>query len=1240
MAEKRKIGSIFVDMILGQAQFDKDVQNFQKKMKSFGKDLTQVGKSLSLAFTAPLTAMGALAIKASASFETAFAGVAKTVNASAPQLDRLRSGLMDLAETLPVPIEQLAKFEQIGGQLNIAPDKLEKFAAVVAKVGMSFDDIAPEDAATRLAQIANATQTPIDELDRLASAVATVADTTAASEGPIIDMAQRLQAIALPANMSAAEIVGIAGGLADLGIEAELGGGAMQRLIVDMLKAAETGDGLKEWAAVTGVSMQDFSKAMKEDASGAVATFVERLGWIKDQGGSVVDVLDKMGIKETRMVQVLLSAAGAGDRFRTALETSKKAYEDNTRLTSESARVMATWDSQIKLAKGSWNNLFILIGDDLKQTLAPLVTKIAELGKWFGDLDPKTRKAAEAFGLMLASIGPILIIGGTLLTVFASPFLLWTSAIAVGLGLAAAAWVKWGDQFLAGIDRIVAAWDLFVTTFERGWQRLPDVINTAKDVVIDYCKQMFEGIQMWLVTKFDSIVASVQEKIDKITGFFSDMYESVVGHSDVPDMVDGIGEEMEKLHSKMVVPASNATEAVKKLMAELAGSSEKSNKKLAAAIAKSVEAIGALAKTETPVRRLAKELEALLTSGKQGQELADALTKIRDGYKGSTEQLKVFDEALDQASDTVTEQQERMADLGKEIDKLAGIDAFPEISRQIKEAFGQRNQQTAEQFRDRLVEIRDTLVHTTEEAEAFSDALNKTPDDKPGFIQKMEDLLTGNWSQQVSDDFADTLGESVMGSVANGIKAALTGGDLRAAFKDFGADVGGTLGGAVFGPIGEVLGEVLGDKIAGDLSQIGQSSKDTIQGISTAIDTIFPGVGSAIGAGLNSVFGGSQDAQSVGRDQIEQWLEGQLGTGFDFGSMDVAAPGWADEWWSMAEDNSVTAFTAIGEGLTEMLGITEDIGPQIGFILSQNLGGNLDEARLLMNELGISAADLEDIIIKQGIAAGKSWHEIEVMLQGVTALSGEGLVAVGDLEGAFGRLIISGGKGADAVVNLRNLAIEAMEAGATSLADLEARLRASGKFTDAEITALMTSLGQRGITSLEQLGDASVRILGGVVADMLTQLGENFGESVDRVNELIDAIDSIPRDITTVHHFETEGDPGGGGGETHAARGAAFAFARGGIVKSKSVFSFARGAQMGVMGEAGPEAILPLTRSGGKLGVNATGFGGNVSQDLYITVNAPNAAPGMEHVIQQTMQQMVDHATAKTLRVIYESARR
>lgn len=66
------------------------------------------------------------------------------------------------------------------------------------------------------------------------------------------------------------------------------------------------------------------------------------------------------------------------------------------------------------------------------------------------------------------------------------------------------------------------------------------------------------------------------------------------------------------------------------------------------------------------------------------------------------------------------------------------------------------------------------------------------------------------------------------------------------------------------------------------------------------------------------------------------------------------------------------------------------------------------------------------------------------------------------------------------------------------------------------------------------------------------------------------------------------------------AAGTPIPFASGGIISSPTMFPLGRGA--GIAGERGAEAILPLARGpDGRLGVAATGTGGNISVTFNVT---------------------------------------
>jgi hypothetical protein len=80
--------------------------------------------------------------------------------------------------------------------------------------------------------------------------------------------------------------------------------------------------------------------------------------------------------------------------------------------------------------------------------------------------------------------------------------------------------------------------------------------------VVSWVQKTWHGVKTWLVDKFAEIVGAVQKKIAAVTGFFKDMWDAVVGHSYVPDMVDGIAAHFSRLDKEMVKPALDATAKV------------------------------------------------------------------------------------------------------------------------------------------------------------------------------------------------------------------------------------------------------------------------------------------------------------------------------------------------------------------------------------------------------------------------------------------------------------------------------------------------------------------------------------------------------------------------------------------------------------------------------------------------------------------------------------------------------
>ena len=131
----------------------------------------------------------------------------------------------------------------------------------------------------------------------------------------------------------------IAGALSSVGCRAEAGGSAFSRLMVEMQLAVETGEGsLEDFADVAGMAAEEFQQAFQEDAANAILAFIEGLSRAEERGESAIKILDDMEIKEIRLRDALLRAAGASDVFRESLEIGTKAWDENTALSTEAGK--------------------------------------------------------------------------------------------------------------------------------------------------------------------------------------------------------------------------------------------------------------------------------------------------------------------------------------------------------------------------------------------------------------------------------------------------------------------------------------------------------------------------------------------------------------------------------------------------------------------------------------------------------------------------------------------------------------------------------------------------------------------------------------------------------------------------------------------------------------------------------------------------------------------------------------
>ncbi|MBD9856134.1 phage tail tape measure protein [Enterococcus faecalis] len=464
------------------------MKSFGDKTASIGQSIEKVGGSMTKGITLPIAGAVGAVTTAAVKWESAFTGVKKTndemVDSNGKVIysyDDLEKGLRDLAKELPTSHEEIAKVAEAAGQLGIKTDKVVGFTKTMIDMGESTN-MSADTAATSLARFANITQMSQDKFSNLGSAIVDLGNNLATTESEITEMGLRLAGAGKQIGMTEGDIVGFAAALSSVGIEAEAGGSAFSRLMVQMQLATETGveafaplkqavaeqgvswesfvhavnwggkeltavskqmgiptselkkmykeaskasGSLEDFANVTGRTSEEFAQLFKSNPSQALIEFIQGLKDSEKHGISAIKVLDDMGITEVRLRDSLLRAANASDVFEGAVKRGNEAFNENTALAEEAGKRYGTTESQLKILRGQLNDVAITFGGPLVAALnsaisaaKPMIEALANMAEAFASADPKTQEFILKMAALAASAGPVLKVFGKMTRFF------------------------------------------------------------------------------------------------------------------------------------------------------------------------------------------------------------------------------------------------------------------------------------------------------------------------------------------------------------------------------------------------------------------------------------------------------------------------------------------------------------------------------------------------------------------------------------------------------------------------------------------------------------------------------------------------------------------------------------------------------------------------------------------------------------------------------------------------------
>lgn len=516
----RKIGSSLKKLGSPVKRLIKSFRKLGKVVKKAGDRMIAIGKAMIIKVAAPLMLLSFLAVRTSLSFETAFTGIRKTVDATEPQFEKLKIQLMALARELGIATEKIFALAEGAGQLNIERKNIAKFSEIMAKLGIAAPVLEMEAAAFQIAQFANVTQMSQKDFDRFAATLVYLGNNSATVENRILNMTERLASAASGAGMVHSEILGLATALSQLGLRPEAGGTAISQVINEITKqVALGGKKLKGWAVLSGFKQADeFAKLWKEDAVKGLMLLIEGLAGLKEKGIEAVVVLDDLGMDGRRVSDALRRAAGNNKLFNKTIKDGNRAWKDNIALNEEVNKRMKDAQKQFDKVKENARIMAAAFGDEVVPTIVKFVKKLDPLITQLRELRSETKQmiwiiGGGAIGLVGAFIGlgfTAKLLGIALAGL--TPMTLAITGALVGLGaLVFSVWRNFDDlkEILTNLwDNPMAELELWKDAFKLMAVDLAKFLSTP---FISAWKANWEAWSKYVIEKTDEVIVKLKE---------------------------------------------------------------------------------------------------------------------------------------------------------------------------------------------------------------------------------------------------------------------------------------------------------------------------------------------------------------------------------------------------------------------------------------------------------------------------------------------------------------------------------------------------------------------------------------------------------------------------------------------------------------------------------------------------------------------------------------------------------
>lgn len=543
-------------------EIDNTTSGMGDKFQDTGQKMKGVGKGLTKSLTLPIVGMGAGILNAGMNFESAMSEVSAISGATGDDFDALRDQAMELGEKTKFSASDAAdgmKFLSMAGfETNDVLDSMPGLLSLASASGMELGNTADITS-----NIISGFGMEAEEAARVADVLAEGATSANTDVAQLGDAMKFVAPVASSLGISMENATAAVGVMSDAGIQGSMAGRQLRQGLLRLTKptgeAADLIEGL-------GIEVFDANGQMKPLES-ILQELEDGMDGMSDQARSAA-LSTIFGAESMSGWSAMLDkGSGKISGFTKDLENSEGAAEEMSKIMMENAK------GSIDQLKSAAEKASIVLSEKLIPIFTKIVEKITEWVRWFGNLNPATQKTIMIVAGLVAAIGPLLIVAGsvissigTIIKLFASvgrvisvakvAFTALTGPIGlIGIAVAGLAFLifkywdeikevtakvfGWLKEFLVGIwDGISEIWKSTITFLKNivvdSWKNTKEKTVEIWEGIGDFLKSFFEVLkEVFLnftvvglfIKNWDTIKDKTIEIWNGIKEFFNGFFE-------------------------------------------------------------------------------------------------------------------------------------------------------------------------------------------------------------------------------------------------------------------------------------------------------------------------------------------------------------------------------------------------------------------------------------------------------------------------------------------------------------------------------------------------------------------------------------------------------------------------------------------------------------------------------------------------------------------------------------------